>query len=88
MGDAPVAETFHTGDLGCRQYWHIHFDIRTCVHGLLQISRNTVYDGAPFEEVPLGHPREWRRFGPRLDLAQQVLHRPDTTTNANTETVA
>ncbi|WP_256356280.1 hypothetical protein [Streptomyces sp. PKU-EA00015] len=42
----------------------------------------------PFEEVPLSHPREWRRFGPCLDLAQQVLHRPDTTTYANTETVA
>jgi hypothetical protein len=69
-------------------HWHTHFDVRTCVYGLLHISRNTVYDGVPFKEVALSCPREWRRFGPCLDLAQQVLHRPDTTTNANTETVA
>nr|WTB28325.1 metallophosphoesterase [Streptomyces sp. NBC_00830]WTB35757.1 metallophosphoesterase [Streptomyces sp. NBC_00830] len=56
--------------------WHIRFGAAVVVYGHLHIPRSTVYDGVPFEEVSLGYPREWRRFGLRPDLARQVLSRP------------
>lgn len=53
--------------------WHTRFDVRTVVYGHLHIPRSTVYDGVPFEEVSIGYPREWRRFGLRTDLARRIL---------------
>ncbi|MDB1088670.1 metallophosphoesterase [Streptomyces sp. ACA25] len=59
--------------------WHIRFGAAAAVYGHLHIPRSTVYDGVPFEEVSLGYPREWRRFGLRRDLARQILPRPNGT---------
>jgi 3',5'-cyclic AMP phosphodiesterase CpdA len=56
--------------------WHTRFGVKAVVYGHLHIPRSTVYDGVPFEEVSLGYPREWRRFGLRSDLARQILPRP------------
>ncbi len=56
--------------------WHVRFGAAAVVYGHLHIPRATVYDGVPFEEVSLGYPREWRRFGLRADLARQILPRP------------
>ncbi|MEU5978067.1 metallophosphoesterase [Streptomyces sp. NPDC047315] len=57
--------------------WHTRFDVHASVYGHLHIPRSTVYDGVPFEEVSLGYPREWRRFGLRSDLARQIVPRPE-----------
>ncbi|MFH8619734.1 metallophosphoesterase family protein [Streptomyces sp. NPDC017979] len=57
--------------------WHTRFDVCASVYGHLHIPRSTVYDGVPFEEVSLGYPREWRRFGLRSDLARQIVPRPE-----------
>ncbi|GAA2254043.1 metallophosphoesterase [Streptomyces ruber] len=59
--------------------WHTRFDVHTVVYGHLHIPRRTVYDGVPFEEVSIGYPREWRRFGLRNDLARQILPRREGT---------
>ncbi|WP_419998881.1 metallophosphoesterase family protein [Streptomyces boninensis] len=56
--------------------WHTRFGAAAVVYGHLHIPRSTVYDGVPFEEVSLGYPREWRRFGLRAELARQILPRP------------
>lgn len=53
--------------------WHVRFGAAVAVYGHLHIPRSTVYDGVPFEEVSLGYPREWRRFGLRADLARRIL---------------
>jgi 3',5'-cyclic AMP phosphodiesterase CpdA len=57
--------------------WHTRFDVEAVVYGHLHIPRRTVYDGVRFEEVSLGYPREWRRFGLRDDLTRQILPRRD-----------
>lgn len=62
--------TVHTGD------WHTRFGAVLSVYGHLHIPRRTVYDGVPFEEVSIGYPREWNRFGLRGDLAREVLVDP------------
>lgn len=33
-------------------HWHTHFDVRTCVYGLLHISRNTVYEACRSKKYP------------------------------------
>lgn len=43
--------------------WHVRFRAAVAVYGHLHIPRTTRYDGVRFEEVSLGYPREWRRFG-------------------------
>ncbi|WP_326697356.1 metallophosphoesterase [Streptomyces sp. NBC_01754] len=53
--------------------WHTRFGVEAVVYGHLHIPRRTVYDGVRFEEVSLGYPREWRRFGLRKDLARQIV---------------
>ncbi|MEU6059960.1 metallophosphoesterase [Streptomyces sp. NPDC047097] len=53
--------------------WHTRFGVEAVVYGHLHIPRRTVYDGVRFEEVSLGYPREWRRFGLREDLARQIV---------------
>ncbi|MER5465009.1 metallophosphoesterase [Streptomyces sp. NPDC002668] len=55
--------------------WHTRFGAKVVVYGHLHIPRHTVYDNVPFEEVSLGYPREWRRFGLRPDLAREILPR-------------
>jgi 3',5'-cyclic AMP phosphodiesterase CpdA len=49
--------TEHTSD------WHIRYRAECVVYGHLHIPRTTWYDGVRFEEVSVGYPREWRRFG-------------------------
>jgi 3',5'-cyclic AMP phosphodiesterase CpdA len=49
--------TVHTAD------WHVRHDVAAVVYGHLHIPRSTVYDGVAFEEVSVGYPREWRRWG-------------------------
>jgi 3',5'-cyclic AMP phosphodiesterase CpdA len=55
--------------------WHLRYRAVTVVYGHLHIPRTTFYDGVPFEEVSVGYPREWERWGgppgPR-----QILPRP------------
>ncbi|SHF54068.1 3',5'-cyclic AMP phosphodiesterase CpdA [Jatrophihabitans endophyticus] len=53
--------------------WHTRFGAQVAVYGHLHIPRTTHYDGVRFEEVSIGYPREWRRFGLRDDLARLVL---------------
>ncbi|WP_432089859.1 metallophosphoesterase family protein [Streptomyces sp. NRRL F-5630] len=53
--------------------WHTRFDVRAVVYGHLHIPRSARYDGVPFEEVSLGYPREWKRFGRRAELARPVF---------------
>ncbi len=53
--------------------WHMRFGATVAIYGHLHIPRSTVYDGVAFEEVSLGYPREWKRFGRRADLARRVL---------------
>lgn len=53
--------------------WHLRFGAVVCVYGHLHIPRTTHHDGVRFEEVSIGYPREWRRFGLRDDLARIVL---------------
>ncbi|MGL5863257.1 MAG: hypothetical protein ACRCY9_18610, partial [Phycicoccus sp.] len=56
--------------------WHIRYDVAVVVYGHLHIPRSTVYDRVPFKEVSLGYPREWKQFGLRSTLAQQILPIP------------
>jgi 3',5'-cyclic AMP phosphodiesterase CpdA len=48
--------------------WHQRFRTAVAVYGHLHIPRTTWYDGARFEEVSLGYPREWqpRAAAPRV----------------------
>jgi hypothetical protein len=56
--------------------WHTRFNTAAMVYGHLHIPRSTVYNGVPFEEVSLGYPREWKRFGSqRPDLLRTILPR-------------
>ena len=49
--------TEHTAD------WHTRYNATCVVYGHLHIPRTTWYDGVRFEEVSVGYPREWQRFG-------------------------
>jgi 3',5'-cyclic AMP phosphodiesterase CpdA len=53
--------------------WHLRFRATVVVYGHLHIPRTTVHDGVRFEEVSLGYPREWRRFGPTPDPMRAIL---------------
>jgi hypothetical protein len=56
--------------------WHRRFGAAVAVYGHLHIPRTTSYDGVRFEEVSIGYPREWRRFGLRADLARLIMRGP------------
>ena len=43
--------------------WHRRFDAKAVVYGHLHIPRTTWEDGVRFEEVSVGYPREWQRWG-------------------------
>ena len=53
--------------------WHTRFDVAAVVYGHLHIPRRAEHDAVRFEEVSIGYPGEWRRFGLRGDLARQIL---------------
>jgi hypothetical protein len=53
--------------------WHTRFGASVAVYGHLHFQRTTNYDDVRFEEVSIGYPREWRRFGLRTDLARLVM---------------
>lgn len=57
--------------------WHRRFNTAAVVYGHLHIRRATVYDGVPFEEVSLGYPREWTRYGRPSPLPRPILPRPN-----------
>jgi hypothetical protein len=40
--------------------WHRRFGAAAMVYGHLHIPRRIWHDGVPFDEVSLGHPREWK----------------------------
>src|SRR3954453_9901996 len=50
--------------------WHVRFGATLAGYGHLHIPRTTSYDGVRFEEVSIGYPPEWRRYGLRQDLAR------------------
>ncbi|TVZ00308.1 metallophosphoesterase [Trebonia kvetii] len=55
--------------------WHTREGVLACVYGHLHIPRGTRHDGVRFEEVSVGYPREWQRWGsapppPRVVLGQ------------------
>lgn len=43
--------------------WHLRFRATAAVYGHLHIPRTTWHDGVRFEEVSVGYPREWQRWG-------------------------
>lgn len=53
--------------------WHTRFGALAVVYGHLHIPRTTTYDSVRFEEVSIGYPREWQRFGLRDNLAKLIL---------------
>lgn len=53
--------------------WHTRFGAAVVVYGHLHMPRTTTYDGVRFEEVSIGYPREWRRFGLRDDIVKPIL---------------
>lgn len=57
--------------------WHTRFSVSAMVYGHLHIPRTTWHDGIRFEEVSVGYPREWQRFGapprPRVILPSQAV---------------
>jgi 3',5'-cyclic AMP phosphodiesterase CpdA len=53
--------------------WHTRFNVAAVVYGHLHIPRRSTYDAVRFEEVSIGYPAEWHRFGLRGDLARQIL---------------
>ncbi len=57
------------------QDWHRRFRAALVVYGHLHIRRTRQLDGVRFEEVSLGYPRQWRRFGPEAAQPRQILPR-------------
>jgi hypothetical protein len=53
--------------------WHVSLDVTAVVYGHLHVPRTTFHDGVRFEEVSIGYPHVWRRFGLRTDLARLIL---------------
>ncbi|MGC5346827.1 metallophosphoesterase [Streptomyces sp. AM 4-1-1] len=53
--------------------WPTRFRAAAVVYGHLHIPRLTHYDGVPHQEVSLGYPREWRRYGRRPGLLVPIL---------------
>jgi 3',5'-cyclic AMP phosphodiesterase CpdA len=57
--------------------WHRRYRAAAVVYGHLHIRRTTWHDGVRFEEVSVGYPREWRRYGLPANPLRQIL--PDPT---------
>jgi 3',5'-cyclic AMP phosphodiesterase CpdA len=54
--------------------WHLRYRARAVVYGHLHIPRTHYDDGAAFEEVSLGYPRQWQG---RTRVLRQIWPRPD-----------
>ena len=52
--------------------WHQRYRAAVAVYGHLHIPRTTWYDDVRFEEVSVGYPREWHRYG-RPPGPRQIL---------------
>ncbi|MFI8234255.1 metallophosphoesterase family protein [Streptomyces sp. NPDC085900] len=66
--------------------WHRRYRAAAVVYGHLHIPRTSWHDGVPFQEVSLGHPRDWRhRAGDVTGVPRIVrLAEPDRQTAGGT----
>lgn len=53
--------------------WHLRFRSACSVYGHLHIPRTTHYDDVRFEEVSVGYPREWKKWGRSSGWLRQIL---------------
>jgi 3',5'-cyclic AMP phosphodiesterase CpdA len=53
--------------------WHLRFRSACSVYGHLHIPRTTHYDDVRFEEVSVGYPREWKKWGRTGGWLRQIL---------------
>ncbi|GAA3436060.1 metallophosphoesterase family protein [Kutzneria kofuensis] len=53
--------------------WHTRFRSACSVYGHLHIPRTTHYDDVRFEEVSVGYPREWKKWGRSEGWLRQIL---------------
>ena len=53
--------------------WHLRFRSACSVYGHLHIPRTTHYDDVRFEEVSVGYPREWKKWGRSGPWLRQIL---------------
>jgi 3',5'-cyclic AMP phosphodiesterase CpdA len=53
--------------------WHLRFRSACSVYGHLHIPRTTHYDDVRFEEVSVGYPREWKKWGRTDGWLRQIL---------------
>jgi 3',5'-cyclic AMP phosphodiesterase CpdA len=53
--------------------WHVRFRSACSVYGHLHIPRTTHYDDVRFEEVSVGYPREWKKWGRSGPWLRQIL---------------
>jgi 3',5'-cyclic AMP phosphodiesterase CpdA len=53
--------------------WHRRFRVAAAVYGHLYVPRTTRYDGVPFIEVSVGHPREWRQRAGGASGLREIL---------------
>jgi 3',5'-cyclic AMP phosphodiesterase CpdA len=53
--------------------WHTRFRSACSVYGHLHIPRTTHYDDVRFEEVSVGYPREWKKWGRSDNWLRQIL---------------
>lgn len=53
--------------------WHLRFRAACSVYGHLHIPRTTHYDDVRFEEVSVGYPREWKKWGRSDSWLRQIL---------------
>lgn len=58
--------------------WHRRFAAVASVYGHLHIPRTTWRDGVRFEEVSMGYPREWQRWGFGAPQPREILVRART----------
>lgn len=57
--------------------WHRRFNALAAVSGHLHVRRSDIRDGCRFEEVSLGHPRQWRHDQGLAHYLRQILPEPD-----------
>lgn len=57
--------------------WHRRFHAQVVVSGHLHVRRTDWRDGCRFEEVSLGHPRQWHHANGMAGYLRQILPAPD-----------
>lgn len=57
--------------------WHRRFRAQVVVSGHLHVRRTDWRDGCRFEEVSLGHPRQWQHAHGMAGYLRQILPTPD-----------